>query len=118
MSRHIALIVLAGAALLTAAAAAWDAPRTPNRVVDFFAPGERFFLDTFAGGYQAVHLDAPTEEALRRTRNEPDFDAHVYHVVRHGDDFIHFRTASGETDVILTSTAIKRVSFRVERQFD
>jgi hypothetical protein len=116
MHRRIALSLAALAVLLIAAAEAWDAPRTPTRSVEFFLPGERYFLDTFADGYQAVYLDEPTEQTLRRTQNEPNFDAKVYQVIRHGDDFVHFRTASGETDVIVPGTSIKRISFRVERR--
>lgn len=117
MVRRMAL-GLAACVGMAAMGAAWDAPRAPNRVVEFFTPGDRYFLDTFVGGYQAVRLDGATEEELRRSRQDPDFDAQVYAVVRHGDDFVHFRTASDKTDVIIPLTSIKRVSYRVEKQFD
>jgi hypothetical protein len=118
MRRRIAILAAAGLMILAAMAAAWDAPRTPQRVAEFFSGGERYFLDPFADGYQAVKLDEPTEEALRRARNDPAFDTHVFSVIRRGEDFIHFRSASEETDVIIPAASIRRISFRVQRQFD
>jgi hypothetical protein len=118
MRQRLALSATACLAMFAALAAAWDAPRTPQRVVEFFSGGERYFLDPFADGYQAVKLDAQTEEALRRTRPEPGFDAHVFSVIRRGDDFIHFRSASEETDIIIPIASIHRISYRVEREFN
>jgi hypothetical protein len=116
MRRRLALSAGACFAVFAALAAAWDAPRTPQRVVEFFNGGERYFLDPFADGYQAVRLDEQTEEALRKTRNDPAFDTHVFSVIRRGDDFIHFRSASEETDVVVPLTSIRRISYRVERE--
>lgn len=104
--------------VVAAVGAAWDAPRTPARMVEFFVEGERFLLDPFADGYQAVRLDALTEEALRRTPRSSDLATHTYRVIRRGDDFVHFRTMSEETDVIMPIASIRRLSYRVERQFD
>ncbi len=116
--RFRASLILWACLGLALTAAAWDAPNTPNQFIGFFAPGDRFYLETFADGYQAVHLDPVTEEALRRERNRPDFDEHVHQVLRRGSDFIHFRTASGETDVIVHIATIKRVAYRVDKRFD
>ncbi|MBW3597346.1 MAG: hypothetical protein KY475_08730 [Planctomycetes bacterium] len=118
MRRHLCVAMAIVLTSLAAVGAAWDAPRTPNRLVEFFEEGQEFFLDTFAGGYQAVKLDDATEQALRKTRGEEEFRSNVYRVIRRGEDFVHFRSASEETDVILSAAALKRVSYRVERRFD
>ena len=117
MRRQIAFSATAGLVIFAALAAAWDAPRTPQRVAEYFSGGERYFLDPFADGYQAVKLDEQTEEALRTTRNDANFDSHVFSVIRRGDDFVHFRSASEETDVIIPAASIRRISYRVEREF-
>jgi hypothetical protein len=115
MRRRIAFTTAAGLVLIAAMAAGWDAPRTPQRTAEFFTGGERYFLDPFADGYQAVKLDEATEAALRESRNDPAFDTHVFSVIRRGEDFVHFRSASEETDVILPIASIRRISYRVER---
>jgi hypothetical protein len=116
MQGRILCSAAACAAIFVTVAAAWDAPRTPQRAVEFFEGADRYFLDPFADGYQAVKLDEQTEEALRKARNDPTFDTHVFAVIRRGDDFIHFRSASEETDVIVPVASIRRISYRVERE--
>ncbi len=118
MKRRYAWLVAASLLLVAALGAAWDAPRDPRRLVDFFEADQTYFLDTFADGYQLVKLDEPTEQALRATRNDEDFRTRVYRVIRHGEDFVHFRSASEETDVILPASSIRRLSYRVVKQFD
>ena len=116
--RRPVLVLVSLLAVAATLGAAWSAPRTPTRLVEFFEEGQEFFLDTFAGGYQAVKLDEPTEQALRATRDEAEFRSKVYRVIRRGEDFVHFRSASEETDVIISAEALKRISYRVERRFD
>jgi hypothetical protein len=42
----------------------------------------------------------------------------VFVVIRRGEDFIHFRSASEETDVIVPIASIRRISYAVEREFN
>ncbi len=118
MRQRLAWALIPGLALFAAVGATLDAPRAPTRMIEFFGEGERFLLDPFADGYQAVKLDAPTEEALRATPRNLNLPTHTYRVIRRGDDFIHFRTASEETDVIVPIASIRRLSYRVEQRFD